>query len=469
MPVLSGNSIRAGLLVIAFADKAIAQPISDAELTRRQAQQQEQAQSRIANSPDVFTQTGAKNGAGFLLPAETPCFPIHTVEWRGAGAFDWMVADGAAISHNCIGAQGLRAFQDHLTRQLIERGYITSRVLIPEQNLSSGSLAVQVVAGRIGMIREQGSVPGMIRMALPDGEGGLLNQRDLDQALENIRRLAGQQAVEFDLVPGAKPGETDIVVKHPDARRWRGLLTLDDSGAQSTGKYQLGGVLTFDSPLRLYDSLTLALNRNANFGNNMLGTNSSSTSWSVPFGYWSFLLGANQSRYKQTVAGFSGDIVYSGRSHGMEIGIGHVPYRTASAKGALQFKLDRKVSRSRIDDADIDVQFRDVVGYEAGFSHRQYLGDSTLDLGIGIKGSLPHQSNAPGLIVGAPDWDGRYRIETASAGIVVPLQLAGQQLRYRREPGGERERRTRERRRQRRRLQQHACRCRQCRHAHFRQ
>ena len=409
---------------------AMAQPISDAELTRRQAQQQEQAQSRGVNAPDVFTQPRVEADGTLVLPQESPCFPINTVEWRGAEAFDWLPLEAAAVSGKCIGANGLRAFQDYLTRQFIERGYLTSRVLIPEQNLASGRLAVQILAGRIGQIRDQGNRPGLIRMVLPGDTGDLLNQRDLDQALENIRRLGGQYPVEFDLLPGAKPGETDLLIKHPDAKRWRGLLTLDDSGADSTGKYQLGGVLSIDSPLHLYDALTLTLNRNANYSNDTLGTNSSSVNWSVPFGYWHFLLGANQSKYKQTVAGFGSDIVYSGHSYGMEAGIGYVPYRTSSAKGTIQFKLNRKVSRSRIDDTEIDVQYRNVVGYDGSFTHRQYLGNITLDLGIGIKGSQPSHSSAPGLIVGAPEWDGRYQIQTANVYLAVPLQLSGQQLRY---------------------------------------
>lgn len=420
----------AALLSALATSQASAQPVSDAELTRRQALQQEQAQNKAVSTPDVFTPTSGMDRGVHALPVETPCFSINSVEWRGAEPFSWITADESAVAGKCIGARGLRTFQDFLTRRLIDKGYITSRVLIPEQNLASGRLAVQIVAGRVGKVRDQGQRPGIVTVVMPAGEGDLLNQRDLDQTLENIRRLATQYNVEFDLVPGAKPGETDIVVKHPEGRTWRGLLTLDDSGADSTGKYQLGGVITFDSLAHLYDALTLTLNRNANFSNDTLGTSSSSINWSMPFGYWSILVGANQSKYKQSVAGFSGDIVYSGHSYGTEAGIGYVPYRMSSAKGTLQLKLNRKVSRSRIDDTEIDVQYRNVVGYDASFVHRQYLGNSTLDLSIGLKGSLPQQSNAPGLIVGAPEWDGRYRIQSAGANLSLPFRLSEQQLRY---------------------------------------
>lgn len=406
-----------------------AQTVSDAELQRRQAQQNEQAQNRINATPDVFTPLKVDR-AVLVLPDEKPCFTITHIEWRDAEHFRWLTAEEAAVRGQCIGAKGLRAVQDHFTRKLLEKGYVTSRILIAQQNLSGGRLVLQVVPGRISVVRDQGNAIGWHQMALPAREGELLNQRDLDQALENIRRVSGQQAVEFDLTPGANPGDTELVIKHPESRRWHGLITLDDAGADATGKYQLGGTLVVDSPLHLYDTLAITLNNNANYRNDSLGTRASSINWHMPIGYWSVFLSANQSTYKQTVAGFAGDIIYSGRSRGVEIGASYVPYRSADAKGAIQVKLTRRASRSDIDDTEIEVQRRDAVGYEAGFSHRQYIGQVTLDLGMGIRGSIPKYSATPGLIVGVPDWDGRYQIQLANAGVTIPFKLAAQNLRY---------------------------------------
>jgi hemolysin activation/secretion protein len=430
MRALVRASVRAGLFIAISTGKAHAQPISDAELTRRQAQQQEQARKSADDAPDVFTPAPAVVPRATQMPPESPCFTIDQVEWRGAERLPWIITEQRTVIGRCIGVEGLRAFQDHLTQRLITKGYITSRVLFPEQNLASGRLTVHVIAGTVGEIREQGGAIGMHRMALPGAKGAMLNQRDLDQALENIRRLGGQQAVAFDLMPGADPGQTDILIHHPEASRWRGLLTLDDSGADSTGRMQIGGVLSIDSPLHLYDALTVMFNSNANVGDNKKGTRSAAIDWNMPFGYASVLLGASHSRYRQTVAGFGHDIVYSGRSHAGHIGAGYVAYRTPSARGTFRFTLSRKISRSFIDDVEIDVQFRDVVGYDAGFTHRQYFGAATLDLGAGIRGSLPARSRAPGLIIGTPNWDGRYRIITAQAGLTAPWKLAGQHFRY---------------------------------------
>lgn len=75
---------------------------------------------------------------------------------------------------------------------LTERGYVTSRALIPKQNLTGGTLQLKVLMGCIGAIRNTpDSDIGWARMVLLAGLEDLLNQRDLDQALESIRRLPG--------------------------------------------------------------------------------------------------------------------------------------------------------------------------------------------------------------------------------------------------------------------------------------
>jgi hemolysin activation/secretion protein len=409
---------------------ARAQPAFDAELQRTPPLQGEQALEKARGTQVMLSPPQATTPSQLNLPDEQPCFVIREIEWKGKDIFDWLVADSMVVYKQCVGSKGLRALQDHLTRKLIEKGYITSRVLVPGQNLATGRLVLQMHAGRIGAVRDVGVAAGSHRMVLPSKTGDVLNQRDLDQALENFRRLPGMQAVEFDLTPGTHPGETDIAIKHPDAKRWHALIAVDNSGMDSTGKFGVSGVLTVDSPLGLYDLLTLAHNNNANLGNSGIGTRSSSIGWSMPLGYSSLLAGLSRTQYKQTVSGDNGNILYRGHSDAGEIGVGHVIYRSAEVKGSLLFKLNRKSDRSAVDDVDIDVQRRDMVGYDAGFSHRHYIGKNTVNLGIGVKGSLPSLSSHPGFVPGDPDWNGHYRIYTANADTTVPFELLSEQWQY---------------------------------------
>ncbi|MCA3188855.1 MAG: ShlB/FhaC/HecB family hemolysin secretion/activation protein [Cupriavidus sp.] len=407
--------------------------VPNSVIEQRQAQQQDANRQRAMERPDALSPISgaaiASTQGPLILPPEIPCFPIQRVEWKGAEAFPWLVAEADILVSQCAGATGLQKIRDYFAARLVSEGYVTTRVLIPEQNLSTGLLQLHVVAGRIGEVKADQSV-GWWRTALPTGPGGLLNQRDLDQATENVRRLQGQADAMIDLVPGAHTGDADLVLKPGSGKRWHGSISADNGGIDNTGKYQLGGSLTLDSPLFLYDSLTLSGNTNANFGNGAAGTRSSSASYNVPLGYWSLFVNASQSRYKQTVAGFVDDIVYGGSNRQMEAGVGYVAFRNAAARTSLFGKLYRKVANSTINDRDLSVQHRDLVGFEIGASHRHYVGASVVDIGTSWRQALPSHSRATGVVLGQPEWDGRSQILMANAALTLPFTAAAQRLRY---------------------------------------
>lgn len=403
----------------------------NAAIERHQEQQQEAARERAMARPDVVTpatDTPATTGPLIIQP-ESPCFPIHTVQWEGAEDFEWLQAESEILTSQCVGGKGLEAIRDYFSARLVAQGYVTTRILIPEQSLANGELRLRVVAGRVTLVKTEGT-PGWWRMALPTGPDGLVNQRDLDQGLENIRRLEGQADAGIDLLPGKAPGETELVLRPGSGKRWHALLTADNAGIDSTGRHQLGGTLTIDSPLFLYDSLSLSGNTNADFDNNAAGTHSSAVNYNIPFGYWNVFFNANQSRYKQTVAGFEEDIVYGGRSTQIETGLGYVPFRNASGKTSLYGKVFRKTSVSTLNGLDLDVQHRDFVGYEAGISHRQFFGTTIFDIGAAWRASLPTHSKAAGFVLGDPDWDGKSEILLANAGLTIPFQIGPARLRY---------------------------------------
>ena len=76
------------------------------------------------------------------------------------------------------------------------------------------------------------------------------------------------------------------------------------------------------------------------------------------------------------------------------------------------------------------MQRRDVTGYEFSYGHRHYVGQAALDIGGGVRGTLPQWSNQSGYVYGDPDWNGRSTILTANAGLYLPFKLSGQQLAY---------------------------------------
>lgn len=401
------------------------------DIQRRQEQELDAQRARAAERPDVLSAPAAPAAADgvLVLPTESPCFTVAKVAWDGPAPSATMRRASEGVLGQCVGGQGLQALQAHLMTRLIDRGLITARVLVPEQSLASGTLTLRYVPGRIAGVKSDGA-PGWWRTALPTWPGGEVNQRDLDQALENIRRLAGQADASIDVAPGPELGDSDIIIKPGTGTRWHAYVGGDNAGMESTGKNQVNAGLTLDSPLFLYDQLSVSWNSNADLRNNDAGSRAASINYSIPFGYWTLFAGASKSRYRQTVAGFEEPIVYGGTSKQIEAGVSVVPYRGASYKGTAMLKFLRKRANSTLNDIDIEVQRRDVVGYEFSYGHRQYIDQMVLDLGGGVRGTLPQFSDQPGYVYGDPDWNGRSTVLTANAGLYLPFKVAGQQLAY---------------------------------------
>jgi hemolysin activation/secretion protein len=147
--------------------------------------------------------------------------------------------------NNCIGVKGIKAIHTAVQNRLISHGFITTRVLIPEQNLHKGTLTLRILPGRVSdvIIQDQSGLPVHRWNNVPQGPDDLLDLRGLEQGLENLQRIPGSQA-SIRLVPGkilaipalrssatsVKPGDWAAglmipVVNTPDGTRGPGAVS----------------------------------------------------------------------------------------------------------------------------------------------------------------------------------------------------------------------------------------------------
>jgi hemolysin activation/secretion protein len=363
------------------------------------------------------------------FPKESPCFLIRVIEWEIATPPGWLRRQADLARGQCIGIQGLKILQEDLQRQSIQRGAITARVMLAQQSLGDGVLRIAYLPGTIADIHDEG-MPGYWRMALPGGPGSHLDRHDLDQALETIRRLRGQADAAVEVREGARFGETEVVLKPGTGKWWHGYVGYDNAGLASTGRNQLSAGLSIDSPLRLYDQLSLAWNGSAGLQNRNAGARSASISYSVPFGYAMAFADYSQSSYQQTIAGFSEPIVYRGTSRQLDWGLSYVPWRGNDYKSTVTAMVYRKWSGSRINDMNIDVQHRDVFGYQLDLAHRWHVGAAMFNAGLGWRSTLPGASNNPGVVIGRTEWNGTAQALTGSLAAHAPFRIGKSQWTY---------------------------------------
>ena len=435
-------ALRLLLLVgcLSAAQSSLAATTPDDPLLRQQ-QRERALREQLQAQPDVRLETPA-GGQGVLPVQETPCFRINDIRLIGDAAeqFQWALEaanpKGDRALGRCLGAGGINLTMKRMQNAIIQKGYVTTRVLAEAQDLSSGILVLTLLPGRIGDIRfaEGTNRRANLWNAVPAQPGDVLNLRDIEQALENFKRVPTAEA-DIRIAPasgsGARPGQSDVIIAWRQRFPARLSLSVDNGGSKTTGKYQGAVALSLDNPLSLNDLFYASFNHDLGGGESGdKGSKGHTLHYSVPFGYWQLAVTSSEYDYHQNVAGVNQSFQYRGESRNNELRVSRLVYRDAVRKTTLWSSLWTRSSDNFIDDTQIQQQHRRMAGWQAGFNHREFIGPATLDLGASYRrGTGAHGSlEAPEEALG--DGSARSKIILADAQWQVPFSAQGQRLRY---------------------------------------
>lgn len=415
-----------------------AEPTAAEDEQLRQIERERVLRERLQRTPDVRLERPEAEPARRIPVDETPCYPIRRITLKGdfAERFQWALGAANPASDpavgRCLGANGINLVMRRIQNVIIARGYVTTRVLAEPQDLQTGDLVLTLIPGRIRAIRfaEGTDDRATLWNAIPARPGDLLNLRDIEQSLENFKRLPTADA-DFQIAPGEQPGESDIIIRWKQDFPFRLNLSADDSGSKSTGKYLGGVTVAFDHMLTLNDLFYLSLNHDlggGESGNN--GTHGRSVHYSVPYGYWLLGLTANDYTFHQSVAGINQTYSFSGQSQNSDVKLSRLVYRDAVRKTSVSLRGWTRASKNFIDDTEIEIQRRRSSGWETGVGHREFIGRATLDMnlayrrGTGAMDALPAPEDAAG------EGASRLKLVTADAQLALPFKLGDQSLHY---------------------------------------
>lgn len=417
-----------------------------AEVTHRQEQRDEALQKQV--QPEVNVNLGiepqkipAKQLTYLESHSETPCFNIKKIYLSGDDAAHFLTAfDEITQGHHniigrCIGVQGLNQALDLVQNRIIADGYVTTRVLLPAQNIASGDVRVRVIAGRVDQIKFAEGVSSRAHKfnALPIKSGDLLNIRNLEQGLENLKRVPTVET-DFKIQPAEQnnqPGYSDVILAWQQSKPYRINLSLDDAGSDSTGKYQGTATLSLDHLLTLNDLFYVSYNHDLGGGDSgKRGTDGFYASYTIPFDYWLLSSSYSQSNYNQTVAGASQSYEYSGESELIGADLSRVLYRNAHRKTLASVGGWYRSSNNYIDDVEVEVQRRKTAGWKAAIDHTEYFSNATLS------GTVSYKRGTGWLdAMRAPEENfgeafTRVGILQANANLQVPFRVGQQALQY---------------------------------------
>ncbi|MBU9161648.1 ShlB/FhaC/HecB family hemolysin secretion/activation protein [Burkholderia multivorans] len=442
-----GNS-AAAMLLIATSVSAQEAPRLIIPGNDQQTRQQEEARERerAVSAPGVRSNVTASAGYA-ALPSETPCFRIDrfaldvpdalptSVKAQGASALpmDRFAFAREWLEHytgQCVGKQGLDVLVKGLSQAILARGYVTTRVLLPEQDLSTGTLKFSLIPGVIRHVRfADEKLRGTWKTAFPTRDGELLNLRDLEQGLEQMKRVTSQD-MSMQIVPADVPGESDVVLDVKRGKPWTVVASIDNSGTRATGRLRGNLSLGIDNPLGLNDIFNVGVSQDLEFGDKRLGSHGWNGFYSIPWGYWTATLSVYTSTYYQQIAGVNQTFVASGNSKTVDLKLNRVLSRSQNDVFGARFRLSRRFGQSFIEDTEIPQQRRNNTFVEFGVTDRHYFGNAQFDgtlayrQGIGAFGAQDDSL----AVDGGPTY--RYKMAVLDANLSAPFTIAQQPFRY---------------------------------------
>jgi len=375
----------------------------------------------------------AAQPAPATAPADARCFPIKDIELKGADS----LSDGEKnrllkpYIGQCLGVTQLNELLKVITDHYIEKGLVTSRAYLPQQDLSGGHLKVLVVEGRLeGLKGAEGSQLSEreLGMAFPGQSGELVNLREIEQMVDQLNRLPSNQA-QMELSPGKNVGGSEVLVKNTPQKPWRVGLSRSNDGQRSTGEQQWGTTFDWDSPLGLADQLMLRGGHDA-VSDHLHTSNNALLNYSVPWGWWNFSYTYSQSEYRSQAQANGFNFKQTGDSENHQLRAERVIHRDALSKTSLSTGLSYLRTNNFIEDSKLKLSSNRISEAQFGINHGRRVGSAFVNLDLGMQqgiGAFDAQGNGdPG--PGEPN--ARYRKYTATASYLQPFKLWGESFSF---------------------------------------
>lgn len=327
------HALRGIFFMLAFLLPAISWAASEAERLLKQdidRQEQERRERRREElnhqAPPIRFEPEQEDTSE---PEKGPCFLVNKITLSTQGLENDLLPKKEtrqivqSYQGRCLEANDLTVLQQQLTSMAFSKGWVTTRIVIPEQNLSTGVLQLEIIPGTMEAVRATSLSKKELAMASALKPGEFLQLRALEQTVDNLNRLASFQTT-IDLLPGEKAGSSiaDLTVKK--LTPWQAGLTWQGEQLQASDTSQnLRATLTLDSPLEIADRVIAGVSHN--IPNGVSGqTWGNSIDYDIPVGWWRLAAGWDEFRYKNDIHSGMTTFTSSGESQSWRVELARI-------------------------------------------------------------------------------------------------------------------------------------------------
>ncbi|HDS7134223.1 ShlB/FhaC/HecB family hemolysin secretion/activation protein [Klebsiella sp. CN_Kp104] len=333
--------------------------------------------------------------------------------------------------HRCLGINGIQHLTMALQNELIARGYITSLMTIPEQSLAQGTLRLELAYGKIGDIfwSTTSEQTTSIWNNIPTRTGDILRLTDLEQGMENLRRLPGSSA-NMQILPGQREAESNLQLTRRLDKKWQVGAWMDDAGSRASGRYQAGGALYLYDITTLNDIFYVSGGGDIEFNQHNDGNQNGSLYYSIPFGYWALGLYGSQSQYRQLFRGNWSQTDYKSKNRYYSATLSRLLSHTRQQKTSLDLRISKSSSHYYFGGEELGVMHKQNPTWELTLRQQRYFDKKVVAASLGLQRRLPWLNSVATPEEKAGQFSKRSRVVHADLQALMKFDLTGDRFSY---------------------------------------
>ncbi len=427
------NLLHALLILLLCQHQAIASTIASATTNQNEQDKARQAaltpQYQAAQASQINTDRQT-----LTFPEEENCRLINNIYIDSAEPkLTHQLLDNltAQALHRCLGINGIQHLAMALQNELIARGYITSLVTIPEQSLAEGALRLELAYGKIGEIlwSTASEQTTSIWNNIPASKGDILRLSDLEQGMENLRRLPGSSA-NMQILPGQREAESNLQLTRRLDKKWQVGAWVDDAGSRASGRYQAGGALYLYDVTTLNDIFYVSGGGDIEFNQHNDGNQNGSLYYSIPFGYWSLSLYGSQSQYRQLFKGAWSQTDYKSKNRYYSATLSRLLSHTRQQQTSLDLRIAKSASRYYFGGEELGVMRKQNPTWELTLRQQRYFDKKVVAASLGLQRRLPWLSSVATPEEKAGLFSKRSRVVHADLQALMKFDVTGDKFSY---------------------------------------
>lgn len=320
-----------------------------------------------------------------------PCNDIQKIEVSGNHLLKNKALDSiiSPYTNSCMNTHAIEGLMSQITASYLNQGYVATRVYLPEQDLKSGILILQIEEGKLTELKTTERAQGTLSLATAFGfvKGKPLNLRDLEQAIDQINRLQSNNA-KMDILAGEQPGESIVVFDNEPSKRLNGYFSYDNKGQDSTGENQAALGLSLDNPFGLNDLINVSYNRSLPFNINRTDSFSASAMYVLPFGYNTLNLNASRSEYDSTIDTGLNQLVSHGETVTYSAKLDRLIHRGLNNQFRINAALTSKDTEAFLENIKLGVSSRKLSVLDLGLNYSDRLFTGLVNMNLGYAKGL---------------------------------------------------------------------------------